>query len=160
VATGTALAQALDLPLYVLEDIHELGGIYRDDPGTGRKTGLPGYGKLYFAEHYPDLILPDAMNPEGWWSREYEPLEQRPARAQKVLKNIMELHENTQDRVALISHGGFYNLFLKTLLQIADTQRYWFNLNNTGITRIDFQEGWVGLVYCNRMSFLPDSLIT
>jgi 2,3-bisphosphoglycerate-dependent phosphoglycerate mutase len=160
VATGTVLAQALGLPLHALEEIYEEGGIYQADPESGLKTGLPGYGKAYFAEHYPDLVLPEGMNPEGWWNRDYELPEQRPERARKALKIILELHGGTQDQVALVSHGGFYNQFLKVLLKVSDANRYWFTMNNTGITRIDFIDDWISLVYCNRTDFLPDRLIT
>lgn len=160
VATGIPLAQAMDLPLQALEEIYEEGGIYTDDPETGLKTGLPGYGEAYFSEHYPDLLLPEAMNPAGWWSRDYEHPEQRLERARRALENILKLHGGTQDQVALISHGGFYNLFIKELLGIQDKDRYWFAINNTGITRIDFNEDWVGLVYCNRTDFLPGTLVT
>jgi 2,3-bisphosphoglycerate-dependent phosphoglycerate mutase len=160
VATGMALAQAVDLPLHGLEEIYEEGGIYEDDPETGQKIGLPGYGEVYFSKHYPDLVLPDSVNPAGWWSRDYEQPEQRPERARRALKNILALHEESDDRVALVSHGGFYNLFIKALLDIQDTNRYWFTLNNTGITRIDFKDDWVGLAYCNRTDFLPTGLIT
>jgi 2,3-bisphosphoglycerate-dependent phosphoglycerate mutase len=160
VVTGITLAQALGLPLHALEDIYEEGGIYKDDPETGQKTGLPGYGKSYFEKHYPDLVLPENMNPQGWWNRDYELPENRSKRAHKALRNILELHGGTQDRVALISHGGFYNLFLRAVLKITDNGRYWFTLNNAGITLFDFQEDWVGLVYCNRVNFLPENLIT
>ncbi len=160
VATATVLAQAVGLPLHALEEIYEEGGIYNADPETGRKIGLPGLGKLYFEEHYPHLVLPQTMNPEGWWSRDYELPEDRPRRARKALENIKELHGNTQDRVALISHGGFYNHFLKSILKIQDPDRYWFTLNNTGITRIEFQDDWVGLIYSNRTDFLPEELVT
>jgi 2,3-bisphosphoglycerate-dependent phosphoglycerate mutase len=160
VATGTILAQAVDLHLHALEDIHEEGGIYELDLETGEKIGLPGTGKEYFSEHYPDLILPAGMNPTGWWSRDYELPEQRFARVQRAIKKVLTLHGGTQDRVALISHAGFYNLFLKALLKMEDPERHWFTLNNTAITRLDFIDEWVGLIYCNRMDFLPDRLIT
>lgn len=160
VATGTILARALDLPLHALGEIFEEGGIYDDDPETGDKIGLPGFGKSYFEENYPDLLLPETMNPAGWWNRDYELPEDRPKRARTALANILELHGGTQDRVALISHGGFYNLFLKALLKVEDQHNYWFTLNNTGLTRIDFHDEWISLVYCNRTDFLPESLIT
>jgi 2,3-bisphosphoglycerate-dependent phosphoglycerate mutase len=160
VATGTTLAQALDLPLHALEEIYEEGGIYEVDPESGTKKGLPGYGKAYFKEHFPGLVLPEAINPEGWWNRDYELPEHRSQRAQNAFKKILELHGKTEHRVALISHGGFYNQFLRAVLKIPDSPRYWFTLNNTGITRIDLQDDWVGLVYCNRTEFLPGHLIT
>jgi 2,3-bisphosphoglycerate-dependent phosphoglycerate mutase len=160
VATGCVLAQVLDLPLLGSVDIFEEGGIYQQDPDTGERVGLPGYGKTYFIEKYPQLMLPESMNPAGWYNRDYELPEERPERARRVLENILKTHGGSADRVALISHGGFYNLFLKTLLGLQERDRYWFTLNNTGITQINFGEDWVQLAYCNRTDFLPEKIIT
>jgi 2,3-bisphosphoglycerate-dependent phosphoglycerate mutase len=160
VATGNVLAQALDLPLLGLEDIFEEGGIYMQDPESGEKVGLPGHGETYFTENYPNLVLPESMNPQGWWNRDYELPEERFERAHRALRKILALHGGSEDRVGIVSHGGFYTLFLKTLLGIKEQEPCWFQLNNTGITRINFSQDWVQLAYCNRIDFLPDSLLT
>jgi 2,3-bisphosphoglycerate-dependent phosphoglycerate mutase len=160
VATGYILSQALNLPLLGLGDVFETGGVYQRDPDTGLKVGLPGYGKAFFSENYPNLVLPESMNPEGWWSRDFEQIEERPERARRALKNILDLHGGSDDRVALISHGGFYNLFMKALLGMPEQSDHWFTLNNTGITLVHFTEEWVQLAFCNRTDFLPARLIT
>lgn len=160
VATGYVLAQALNLPLLGLGDVFETGGVYQRDPETGLKIGLPGHGKAFYSEYYPKLVLPGSMNPEGWWNRDFEQLEERPERARRVVKNLVELHGGSDDRVALISHGGFYNLFMKALLGMPEQSDHWFTLNNTGITLIHFGEDWVQLAFCNRIDFLPVELIT
>ena len=41
-ATGSEIAQALDLPLIGWADIHERGGIYLKDEDSGEMVGLPG----------------------------------------------------------------------------------------------------------------------
>lgn len=160
VATGDILARAVGLPLVGMVDLHETGGIYQHDPQSGEKAGLPGPGKAFFAEHYPNLVLPESMNPHGWWNRPFEEPDERPARAYRVIENILAMHGGTDDRIALISHGGFYDKFLKVLLGMQMVDTFWFTLNNTGITLIHFGEEVVQLAYSNRIDFLPDQLIT
>ena len=73
----------------------------------------------------------------------------------------MRVHGNTTDRVAVFSHGGFYNVFVRQVLGLlGDTRKVWFQINNTAITRLDFGEGEVIAVYLNRVDFLPTDLIT
>jgi 2,3-bisphosphoglycerate-dependent phosphoglycerate mutase len=72
----------------------------------------------------------------------------------------LERHGNTQDRVAVVSHGGFYNHFLAVVLGLEARGKWWFLLNNTAITRIDFTLEEARLVYQNRVEHLPRELIT
>ena len=72
----------------------------------------------------------------------------------------MARHGGTDDRVAVVSHGGFFNLFLHAILDLPLRRDYWFIMNNTGITRIDITEENTWVVYTNRTDFLPDDLIT
>ena len=94
----------------------------------------------------------------------------------------MRRHGNSNDRVALISHGGFYNHLMAVLLKppevdrspssqavealtgdnviLTDEREVWFSMNNTAITRIDFVEEEVKLVYMNRVDFLSADLVT
>jgi 2,3-bisphosphoglycerate-dependent phosphoglycerate mutase len=162
VATADILAQALNLPIYAWEDLHESGGIYLDDETTGEPVGLPGLGRSYFQSHYPRLVLLDSITDDGWWNRPYESPEQRPLRARRVLNDLLARHGGTEDSVAIISHGGFYNRFLTALLNLQNLPEssYWFVLNNVAITRIDFGSEEIRLIYMNRLGFLPPELIT
>jgi 2,3-bisphosphoglycerate-dependent phosphoglycerate mutase len=76
------------------------------------------------------------------------------------LEGLTAEHGGTEDRVAVISHGGFYNDFLAALLALPSRDGFWFALNNAAITRVDFLEGRTTLVYTNRASYLPGDLIT
>jgi broad specificity phosphatase PhoE len=60
----------------------------------------------------------------------------------------------------MFCHGAFYNSFLAVLLNLPNQNELWFRMNNAAITRIDFQDDVVRLVYLNRMDYLPVELIT
>jgi 2,3-bisphosphoglycerate-dependent phosphoglycerate mutase len=160
VATGTIIARALDLPLVAWEDLHEYGGIYLRDEHTGERVGLPGRNRAFFEKHYPDLILPNSLGEEGWWNRPYEEPEQRLPRAKRFLRDFLEKHGHTDDRVAVVSHGGFFNYLLAAILNLPGREGHWFVLNNAAISRIDFHDEATWLVYLNRVDFLPKDLIT
>lgn len=160
VITGTAIAEALELPLVAWPEIHEAGGVYRRDPETGERIGLPGKNRTYFGAHFPGLILPSSLGEEGWWNRPFEEREERQLRAQRFLDDLRERHGGTGDRVAIISHGGFYNRVLQALLGIREDIPGWFSLNNAAISRIDFDDTGFIVQYMNRASHLSPELIT
>jgi 2,3-bisphosphoglycerate-dependent phosphoglycerate mutase len=159
VETGTHIANALDLPLVVWKDLHETGGIFLEDPVTKERDGLPGKTRAYFQQRYPDLVLSDAIKDEGWWNRPFEAIEERPARARRVYQELMSKHGDTEDHVAVVSHGGFYNHLMAEIL-VSPEPAHWFVMSNTAITRIDLNGERTRIVYMNRTDFLPDELIT
>jgi 2,3-bisphosphoglycerate-dependent phosphoglycerate mutase len=160
IETGRVVARALNLPLVAWPGVHETGGIHLRDPGTGEHLGLPGRGRSFFEAHYPELELPDSVGEEGWWNRPFEEYEQRRGRAQRFLDELAERHGGTEDRVAVISHGGFYNHVMRCLLRMPEDYGRWFSMNNTAITRIDFDVDTTWIHYTNRCDFLPAELIT
>ncbi len=169
IQTGTMLAKVLELPLTALADLHEGGGIYQKDEHNGELIGLPGNDEQYFKTHYPHLRLPAEMNRNGWWNRAYEDHVTRRERASRLLKLLISLHQEKNDKIALISHGGFYNHFMGEILGIPFRTRteennnqpgIWLSMNNVAISRFDWEADEKRLVYHNRTDFLPDELIT
>lgn len=160
VATGAIVTDVLGLPLLAWEDLHENGGLYLKDEETGERIGQAGPNRAYFEAHYPSLVLPESLGEAGWWNRPFEERAQRPARAKRFWRDLIARHGNTEDRVAVVGHGGFYNHLLAALLDMPKRDGYWFALNNTAITRIDFRAEEAVLVYLNRVDCLPRELIT
>jgi 2,3-bisphosphoglycerate-dependent phosphoglycerate mutase len=160
VATAAAIAHALRLPLQAWPELHEAGGIYREDHLTGQLIGLPGKDRTYFTNNYPELILPDWLDGSGWWNRPFEQPEERPLRARRILEELLKRHGRTQDRVAMVSHGEIYNHLLTALSNLPSRDGLWFALNNAAITRIDFEGNGVVFVYKNRADYLPVEIIT
>lgn len=165
IATASPIAQKLKMPLIAWENIHEFGGIFAYDVAAEKRVGLPGPNRAYFETHYPQLILPDSLGDEGWWQRPYEPSEQIMPRAKAFLTELQERHKPS-DRVAIVTHGGFFTAILRTLLGFANFRtgegenHIWLHANNTSITRLNFEEDMVELVYLNRLDHLPAHLIT
>jgi 2,3-bisphosphoglycerate-dependent phosphoglycerate mutase len=160
VATATLLADALDVPLHAWPDLHEGGGLYLADAATNELQGQAGPNRDYFEQHFPHLSLPEVLSEAGWWNRPFEAKEERLPRAQRVVETLLERHGHTNDHVALVSHGGFYNYVLMALLGMPEHAGFWFVLNNVAITRLDLFAGHVDVVYMNRADHLPPELIT
>ena len=160
VATATLLAEAVDVPLYAWLDLHEGGGLYLADAATNALQGQAGPNRDYFEQHFPHLSLPETLGQAGWWDRPFETNEERLPRAQRVIQTLLERHGHTNDRVALVSHGGFYNYVLMAVLGLPERAGFWFVLNNTAITRLDMFVGHVDVLYMNRADHLSPELIT
>jgi 2,3-bisphosphoglycerate-dependent phosphoglycerate mutase len=159
VATGAVVSARLGLSLVAWPDLHEEGGIYLSDE-QGNPIGQPGKDRAYFEQNYPSLQLPESMGDSGWWNRSYEAMTERPVRAKRFLKHLFTRHGGTDDHVAVISHGGFYNHVLSASFHNLQVESIWFVLFNTAITRIDFYPDHADFVYHNQACFLPRDLIT
>ncbi|MBI5877852.1 MAG: histidine phosphatase family protein [Chloroflexi bacterium] len=161
-ATATAIAKALHMPLVARDDLFEVGGIYLEDEETGENHGRPGGTRSYYSQHFPDCELPASVSEAGWWNRPYEHASERFPRAKRVLHDLLARHGDSDDRVAIVSHGAFFNYLLAAAVDLPDptTSPTWFLLNNTSLTRFDFQDKQTGVVYMNRVDFLPRALVT
>jgi 2,3-bisphosphoglycerate-dependent phosphoglycerate mutase len=159
-ATASYVSAALSLPLVVWEDLHEVGGIFMIEEETGDRTGQPGKSHSELAARFPQLELSETLAEDGWWNRPHESVELQAQRARRYVSDLIERHGGTDDRVAVVSHGGFYNFLLAELLGVQADNGFWFSLNNTGITRLNFELEGTALAYANRLEHLPADLIT
>jgi 2,3-bisphosphoglycerate-dependent phosphoglycerate mutase len=159
IQTGLPLAINLGIRLFMIKDLHECGGIYLDDE-NGQPVGLPGKSKSYFQKYFPQVIVLDEIPESGWWDREFESLQERQVRAKRLLNDLLKKHGKGADRVILLGHAAFYNVFIGTLLGLDRSSNIYFRLNNTAITRIDFSEQSIEMVYQNSTSHIPVELIS
>ncbi len=160
VQTGWAISKRIGIPLEGWINLHEGGGVYIEDPVTAVRQGRPGWKRSELSKEFPGLILPAAVTEDGWWNKDYEPWDDRQKRAICLLTELLRLHNHSDDRVALVSHGDFYNAFLYSLFGITIESGIWFANNNASITRIDFGPERIEVVYLNRVDFLPSQLVT
>lgn len=168
IATAGYVSERTGLPLHAWPDIHERGGLHDLDPQSGEKVGVAGPNRTHFSEQYPALFLPEDIGEPGWWSRPPETVAEAYPRARRVWATLLERHGDTDDRVAMVTHGGFFQSLLGTLLGIDETSPLrpetvgyvWFGLSNTGICRINFDREGTAIRYVNRVDHLPSNLIT
>lgn len=165
VETGQAVAAAAGVPLVGLIDIHEFGGIFAYGENWSRH-GLPGRTPAELAARFPDLILPADAPADGWWQSRHEELPDMAARARRVWDLFLDRHGATDDRVALIGHGGFFQAFMAAALKLPSPESWergfpiGFSLNNAAVTRLTVEDGRTRLLYTNRADHLPAELIT
>jgi len=74
--------------------------------------------------------------------------------------DLLKRHGQSDDRVALVGHGGFYQYLMGAILGLEDLSNLFLGLSNTGISRIDFDLPSVTVVYLNRVDHLPPGLIS
>lgn len=160
VQTGHVVAERLNLPLLAWVDLHEVGGMYLQDPQSGAFLPRSGKGRSELQARFPRLVLPDALTDDGWWNRPFEDHPERPVRAQRVWDELRRRHTG-DDHVLIITHGGFYNHLLATMLALPHPpdSGIWFALNNVGVTQV-----WVNerteIRVANLTCFLPPRLLT
>jgi 2,3-bisphosphoglycerate-dependent phosphoglycerate mutase len=160
VATATAVSRTCNLPVVAWPEVHEQMGVFLEDEQTGELIGRPGKSRSYFQEHYPDLRLPESLNEHGWWNRPVETEAQWKQRARDFLAQLRSRHGSGEDRVAVITHGGFYHEVILALAGGSGTDGLWFTMHNTGISRIDFHPTHTSVVYHNRLEHLSPELIS
>lgn len=164
VETAVAIGHTLRLPVHTWEDVYETGGIFQEND-MGEPIGVPGKSRAEFEAIYPTLILPNSLNAHGWWNRPFEAKDARAGRAERFVQELLARHGNTPDRVAVISHGNFYRYTLAAILRMPDPDDYFFALNNTAHSHIDFgesgeAEAHTTIVYLNRTDHLSSELLT
>lgn len=164
--TATYIAKLTGLPLHAWPDIHERGGLYTVDE-QGREVGVAGPNRQALESAYPHLILPESIGQEGWWqSRPRETIEEAVVRARVVWENLTERHANSDDHVAIVTHGGFFQSLMSVLLTPSELVEalgvggLWFGISNASVSRIDMTAEGVAIRYLNRVDFLPGTLIT
>ncbi len=159
-STAQIIARAIQRPILGQAEIHEGGGVWLADEESGEFVGLPGKSPSALKKAFPELTLPENLNPEGWWSKPFEPFEERMPRAHRVLSWLMAQHGGRDDRVAFVSHVAFYNYFMSAVFGSQERLQVWFNLNNCGITKLHFQNGEVQIIYSNRLDHLSPEKIS
>lgn len=160
VETSMILSKGLGMRPVAWEEIHEMGGVYLEDPESGERIGQEGVNRGYFELNYPDLVLPNNLGETGWWNRPYEDILSRIGRVQQVLHQLILNHGDSNDRVIFMSHGGFYNYLMMSILKINERGDWWFMMNNTAMSRFDFIDNQVIMVYQNRVDHLPANYVT
>jgi 2,3-bisphosphoglycerate-dependent phosphoglycerate mutase len=161
VETSMHISRKIGIKPRLFKDIHGAGGVYlggdvEDDP----RVGKPGKNREYFSQRFPEIDLPDWVGKAGWWNRPYEYREERLPRAKSVIGELISRHGETNDQVMFVSHGAFYNYFLRALLEISTEKPCSFPINNASIGRIDYAQGKFSVVYLNRVNHLTHQLIT
>ena len=165
IETALPTAEILDLPIIALPDVCEFAGIFRSTDADTR-FGLAGKTQAELEARFPRLRIDQPLPEGGWWGGKSEGSAELYARAKQALDFLLSKH-GKDDRVAMISHGGFYRAFMALILNLpldimhpSKKLPLTLAINNTGITRIAKRENDFLLPYMNNVTHLPAHLIT
>jgi 2,3-bisphosphoglycerate-dependent phosphoglycerate mutase len=162
--TAKPIGEALGIAPEVWIDIHEHGGIFLEKDGVA--TGYGGMTRDEILAQFPNYRLPHSIDGVGWWNPDYgkEDNERFFARARRVADALRQRAGDAatkDDRIALVTHGAFGGVLMKTLVGIQPEASFFFNTYNTSITRFDLRDdGAVIMRYLNRVTHLPPDLVT
>jgi broad specificity phosphatase PhoE len=98
-------------------------------------TPYRSVGRAALQQRFPRARLPASMLDAGWEHAGDKTYESFLARATSVFEAI-KTRFSSQDRIVIVTHGGFANALLHTILQIAPTTPQWFELANGSLSHI------------------------
>ncbi len=153
--TSEPIAEALDLDPHIWVDVHEECGIWLDDVET-----LSGLRRSEISERFPRVVIPDEIGEEGWWNRPRETESQWLERAMRVADELWRVYAETDERIAIVAHGGFIKDLVSALIAHGPLPSGTISSRNTSITHFSFEDGKLILGYLNRVDHLPPELVT
>ncbi len=156
--TAAPIGEAIGPQPEVWVDIHEIGGVFLDDH-EGR--GLPGLKRAELAAQFPMIRLSAEVTEEGWWNRQRETEEEWLERAARVAAELRNQYAGTDERIGLVTHGGFAAMLLYALFRHVKPGKVILSHRNTAITRLDFyDDGTTYMQYFNRVEHLSSALLS
>ena len=161
--TAQPIGEALGLAPAVWVDLHEHGGIYLDHGDAGGLVGYPGKTRPEILAEFPGYVLPGEVTEAGWWNNGHEDWPACQGRAIRVAGQLRDIARQVDpnERVAMVSHGGFINALLKALLHHLPSPDIFYHHFNTAITRVDFEaEGKLAVRYLNRIPHLSSEMVS
>lgn len=164
--TATPLHNALKLPVRVVPELCESGGLYQH----------AGMTHSEILREWPHAQPDSHIGEQGWWQAGETEAEEATvyARAARAIALLRVAHEGAQEAVVVVTHGRFCGVFISTLLGLGPAGYTRFPMDNAGITRLDFTpfhkvsayppptptELALRLRYHNRTDHLPEEAIT
>lgn len=161
------VADSLDCQPSVWIDLHEHGGIFLRSGADAQAVGFPGLNRAEMSSMFPGYGL-DGIGENGWWHGAEEDRASCHARAVRVAEELHRMAKASEEDegIAAVSHGTFMDSLLKALIGRLPGNEFYFNHNNTGITRVDFSpsktDGSMSVTvrYVNRTDHLADEHTT
>ncbi len=166
--TATMIGDALGLAPHVWVDLHEWGGVAEERDGVGW-VQLPGMNRNEMRALCPNVVLPDDVTDKGWWFGVWNGFDamfaHAHARAERVTAELRRRYFETEERIALVSHGGFGSTLLDVMLGLPPCNFVRFEQNNCGICKVktwanDLVGRYLTLEFLNRVAHLPKDAVT
>lgn len=156
--TVNQVGVAIGLTPEVWIDIHEVGGIYEFNSNLTKKIGRSGLNRKQIHHTFPEYILPETLNDQGWWNKDAEIFSELNERVERVIKTLKDRSEENI-RIGMVAHGAFFSSFLCVLFNLKPAEGMAFQSHNCSISRITFEKNEkITIQYLNFFDYLPENL--
>lgn len=162
--TAEVIGGMLSLAPHIYIGLHEWDGIWEESVGRFGAT-LPGLTRSEMKEVCPNVVLPQDVTGAGWLFSQWENVElmlrQADQNATSFITHLQTIHNQSDERVAAISHGGFLSTLIGTFFGLPsndDSDR--FAQHNAAISKIRSTTRGTQLRYSDRIYHLPKGMIT
>lgn len=163
VQTVAPLAAALDLPVVLRGDAHEVRGVHRYDGGTATHHAETGMSLDALREHCPSAVAgPGApADPAQRWSGGFEAQEALAVPRARALVDDLRAAHGPSDVVVLVSHQHFARFLLAALLGLdGPPWRGWLRLDNTAHLAVRDAPNGPVVEWSNRSDHLAPDAVT
>ena len=113
--TTEIIGSMLSLDPHIYIGLHEWDGIWEESVGRFGAT-LPGLTRSEMKEVSPNVVLPQDVTDKGWLFTQWENVELMLQRANQNATNfithLQAIHNQSDERVAAISHGAFLSTLI------------------------------------------------
>ena len=142
-------------------DLHEQGGVMQGVIET-EFVGQPGMTREEIQTAFPYIRPSDEIDHTGWGKcSPYEQLDETTGRADRVAAHIRHKFAQTDERVALITHGLFMRFLMSAILHIPCAGYDCMDeFSNTSVTKFSMTNTHTKLALMNCVRHLPDHWIT
>jgi len=147
--TATILYKKLRIKPYAHADFSE----------TGFSGGEKDIGRKQMQAVYPHIILDPSITNDGWAPKS-ETSQEAYIRACRLALWLISSHPNPDSRILMVTHGHFGSLFIGCLIGLEYDGHTHFSQHNGCISRIDLTNDHWKIRFLNRVSHLPEKMIT
>jgi 2,3-bisphosphoglycerate-dependent phosphoglycerate mutase len=157
-----------DFPKTVWMWIHEGGGCFEIESDEPRVTvGNPGMKRSEINAQFPQFSVSEEITEKGWYFLpEVEPYSHEYYRAFYVVDHLVHAYGETDEHIALVSHGNFFNHLVSAIFQGTLKRDRWFTINNTALAQFrytadaSYLPGWWRIEFLNRHEWLHGKDLT
>eukprot|EP00388_Colpodella_angusta_P023727 GDKJ01061278.1.p1 GENE.GDKJ01061278.1~~GDKJ01061278.1.p1 ORF type:complete len:332 (+),score=69.66 GDKJ01061278.1:16-1011(+) len=146
-STALPISHALSLPIHVVKDLHEAGGLYVSKDPSEKISGMSVDD---IKSKFPNTIISPEIGDSGWWRRSYETEPEIEERAHRLIKWMCSLAafensrlnaDDTEEPCAVfIVHGMMNHVILNVLnnqdLSHKGVMNMYYPIANVGITQM------------------------
>ena len=147
--TATILYKKLQINPYVHPDFSE----------TGFSGGEADFSRDKMKAMYPHAILDKSITNDGW-APKGETSQEVYERACRITQWLLSRHPRPSSQVIVVTHGHFGSVFLGSLIGKIYDGKTRFSQYNGAITRADYIEEHWRIRFQNRISHLPENMLT